>query len=431
MEDVDVGFAETTQIFRIGAASCAVPGAPAGPRGRPPRLRHAALAGAARAGDRARARRRRADAAAGAPARGPRPDPPPHARRAAPSSARRGGGSSPASGSSCPTSRTRSSCSREHGVARDLRRRASRARSRPTSASAAARSRCATWRTTASSGGGPVRASFRGHEFVSNPPPSSGGVLIGYGLALLDRLGPGGPAGKRRGDRAAGRGDARAEPRPRARASARDLHRGGLDAPAVTTTRAARRTRSSAVGGGRRTSRSSTPTATPPRCTASTGSGSGVVVPGTGIHLNNMLGEFDLAASAGPRRPGRADDEHDGAVDRAARTAIRGWSSAARARCGCAARSCRSSSTSPSTACRVERGDRRPARPPAGRGRPLRGRGRPGASSTGSRRSATTSSAGAGATSTSAARPPSRSVRTAALAAAGDPRRGGAGVVVE
>jgi gamma-glutamyltranspeptidase/glutathione hydrolase len=39
-------------------------------------------------------------------------------------------------------------------------------------------------------------------------------------------------------------------------------------------------------------------------CTASTGSGSGVVVPGTGIHLNNMLGEFDLAASAGAARPG-------------------------------------------------------------------------------------------------------------------------------
>src|SRR5205085_11955562 len=32
--------------------------------------------------------------------------------------------------------------------------------------------------------------------------------------------------------------------------------------------------------------------------TASTGAGSGVVVPGTGIHLNNMLGEFDL-----PRPP--------------------------------------------------------------------------------------------------------------------------------
>ena len=32
---------------------------------------------------------------------------------------------------------------------------------------------------------------------------------------------------------------------------------------------------------------------------ASTGSGSGVIVPGTGIHLNNMLGEYDLQ----PERP--------------------------------------------------------------------------------------------------------------------------------
>src|SRR3989442_12569090 len=30
--------------------------------------------------------------------------------------------------------------------------------------------------------------------------------------------------------------------------------------------------------------------------TASTGSGSGVVIPGTGIHLNNMIGEFDLTS---------------------------------------------------------------------------------------------------------------------------------------
>ena len=37
---------------------------------------------------------------------------------------------------------------------------------------------------------------LRGHElFVSNPPPSSGGVLIGYALALLDRLDVSGPAG--------------------------------------------------------------------------------------------------------------------------------------------------------------------------------------------------------------------------------------------
>src|SRR5439155_20467673 len=37
---------------------------------------------------------------------------------------------------------------------------------------------------------------------------------------------------------------------------------------------------------------------------ASTGSGSGVIVPGTGIHLNNMLGEYDLVAG-GPATPGR------------------------------------------------------------------------------------------------------------------------------
>src|SRR5204862_5282531 len=32
-------------------------------------------------------------------------------------------------------------------------------------------------------------------------------------------------------------------------------------------------------------------------CTASTGSGSGLIVPGTGVHVNNMLGEYDLVAA--------------------------------------------------------------------------------------------------------------------------------------
>ena len=47
-----------------------------------------------------------------------------------------------------------------------------------------------------------------------------------------------------------------------------------------------------------------------------------------------------------------------------------------------------------------------------------------------SRRAATTSSAGAGATSTSAARRAVEVLPDGALAAAGDPRRGGAGIVV-
>src|SRR5262245_53375635 len=39
----------------------------------------------------------------------------------------------------------------------------------------------------------PVRVRYRGAEFVSNPPPSSGGLLIAYGLALLERFRQGGP----------------------------------------------------------------------------------------------------------------------------------------------------------------------------------------------------------------------------------------------
>src|SRR6187551_43676 len=41
----------------------------------------------------------------------------------------------------------------------------------------------------------PVRVPFLGYEFHSNPPPSRGGVLIGLGLQLLDRLGVAGPPG--------------------------------------------------------------------------------------------------------------------------------------------------------------------------------------------------------------------------------------------
>ena len=37
---------------------------------------------------------------------------------------------------------------------------------------------------------------------------------------------------------------------------------------------------------------------------ASTGAGSGVIVPGTGIHLNNMLGEYDLNPSGRVLAPG-------------------------------------------------------------------------------------------------------------------------------
>ena len=36
---------------------------------------------------------------------------------------------------------------------------------------------------------GRCSARFRGHQVLTNPPPSSGGILIGYSLGLLERLG--------------------------------------------------------------------------------------------------------------------------------------------------------------------------------------------------------------------------------------------------
>ncbi len=35
----------------------------------------------------------------------------------------------------------------------------------------------------------PIRVRFRGTEVLTNPPPSSGGILIAYALGLLERLG--------------------------------------------------------------------------------------------------------------------------------------------------------------------------------------------------------------------------------------------------
>lgn len=146
----------------------------------------------------------------------------------------------------------------------------------------------------------PVRAAFCGYEYESNPPPSTGGVLIGYGLRMVDRLGPGGPPGSAE---AIARlvEIMREQQRVRGARFGRDLHRGGLPKRlyddrqlADAIERVGGTTQISVVDGeGNAAS-----------CTASTGSGSGVLVPGTGIHLNNMLGEFDLAGSAGTGRAG-------------------------------------------------------------------------------------------------------------------------------
>jgi len=123
----------------------------------------------------------------------------------------------------------------------------------------------------------PVRASFCGEDFLSNPPPSRGGVLIAYGLPLLEEFGVGEPGAaegidalarvmREQADAPAGRGLLRA-----------------LELKAAVVTRGT--THISVVDGH----------GNAVALTASTGAGSGIVVPGTGIHMNNMIGEFDIA----------------------------------------------------------------------------------------------------------------------------------------
>ena len=151
----------------------------------------------------------------------------------------------------------------------------------------------------------PVRVPYLGYEVISNPPPSSGGILIAYGLALLERTG----AGKR------GSAEAiealvqvmREQTRVRDDAFADALHAGGLeqmlladDTIAEAAARIAGGTGSAeqAPAGGTTHVSAVDADGNAASLSSSTGSGSGVIVPGTGIQLNNMLGEYDLVAGA-------------------------------------------------------------------------------------------------------------------------------------
>ena len=148
----------------------------------------------------------------------------------------------------------------------------------------------------------PVRAEFNGCLFESNPPPSSGGVLIGYGLTLLDRL-PESPPGSPEAIAALVE-VMREQGRARQGGFTTRLHRGGLARHLFadeTIDEAMRRIESrrqgvlepASVGGTTHISVVDV-AGNAASMSASTGSGSGVIVPGTGIHMNNMLGEYDL-----------------------------------------------------------------------------------------------------------------------------------------
>jgi gamma-glutamyltranspeptidase / glutathione hydrolase len=155
----------------------------------------------------------------------------------------------------------------------------------------------------------PVRARYRGREVLTNAPPSSGGVLIAFALDLLERSPRQAPADS--GEGLALLAEVMAEAN-RARAGARfneELHEEGfarrfLSGPHIDEALERIERRLAEHGGsvspeGDRLG--STTHISVLDCdgnaasvTCSNGTGSGVVVPGTGIQLNNMLGEEDL-----------------------------------------------------------------------------------------------------------------------------------------
>ena len=159
----------------------------------------------------------------------------------------------------------------------------------------------------------PLVARYREAELTLSPPPSSGGLLLAYSLALADRLPPAPDALSAAWLHVAAAVLGEAE-RRRSRALVRALVHGGarrllepdaiaLGAARVEAALAGGEGRSLALPVARGTSHVSVVDAAGDAVamTSSTGCGSGVFIADTGLHLNNMLGEEDLTGHAVPR----------------------------------------------------------------------------------------------------------------------------------
>lgn len=132
----------------------------------------------------------------------------------------------------------------------------------------------------------PVTARIGEFEIFTNPPPSAGGILVALCLSMLERIGASGTREIARAMGAANearRGDFASE------LSLDGFSEGFLGAESViraieTSDRLGSTTHLSVMDSDGLCA----------SLTCSNGTGSGLVVPGTGIHLNNMLGEEDL-----------------------------------------------------------------------------------------------------------------------------------------
>jgi len=146
----------------------------------------------------------------------------------------------------------------------------------------------------------PARAEYHGREILTNPPPSSGGILIAYSLDLMERLDPPAEHRLRTLVRVMDRTN-----RERTKDFVRGLHSEGylerfLAQEALES--AARDVRNPLGNTTHLSVMDSDGVSVSVTC--SNGSCSGVIVPETGLHLNNMLGEEDLNPKGHRHEPG-------------------------------------------------------------------------------------------------------------------------------
>ncbi len=132
----------------------------------------------------------------------------------------------------------------------------------------------------------PSRVSYRDREVLTNPPPSAGGILLAYALGRLDRDAPSPPALR---DVLAAMVAAQGERTPEFTTHLDDPGFGHrfLGSRLGATTHI-----SVLDGDGLAAS-----------VTCTNGEGSGVLVPGAGIHINNIMGEEDLSPVGFHRDP--------------------------------------------------------------------------------------------------------------------------------
>lgn len=130
----------------------------------------------------------------------------------------------------------------------------------------------------------PLGVRYHGRDVVTNPPPSAGGILIAHALALLDR-----DATPTSAQLVSAMAAAQAQRTPE---FLEGLAEEGFGERFLAS-RMGSTTHISVIDGDGR------------GCgvTCSNGEGAGIVIPGTGIHLNNMLGEQDLNPLGFHRHP--------------------------------------------------------------------------------------------------------------------------------